>query len=156
MSGVNLAIFQGRLGNDAEVKETAGGKTVTKFSVCNTRRFTVGGERREDSTWVRVTAWNGVASGISDYLVKGKEVTVVGSLQTSQWEDADGNKRSSTEINAREIHLGADPRGGGEEDEAPARTAPRPPARKTQSKGSFAEYEDEAGVESATTEDAPW
>jgi single-strand DNA-binding protein len=158
---VNQAVFQGRLGADAEVRETQGGKTITRFRIANTRRFTANGQQQEKTTWMSIVAWNGVASGIIDYLVKGKEVTVVGSLEQNDWEDKEGNKRTTIEINAREIHLGADPRGGGD-DEAPARKpanrgGSKPAPRKSGGKGKYAEYEDEVdGDDGDDTNGVPW
>jgi single-strand DNA-binding protein len=137
---VNLVVINGRLGADADVSETNNGTEVVKFRIANTRRYKDrDGERQEQTAWVPITAYGKVGSGIIDYLVKGKEVTVVGRLRTYQYEDKDGETRYGWEVNAQEINLGSDPRGGGsgddedDEDEAPRRSSK---ARKTASASS--------------------
>jgi len=154
---VNQIVFQGRLGRDAEMTVTSSGKEVTKFSVGSTRRWNAGNEVKEETTWLNITAWNGVASGIVDRLVKGKEVTVVGSIAPNQWEDKDGNTRRELYINAREIVLGADAKNArrdndDEEEEAPARK----PAAKSKPKPKPRRQVEEDYDDDEETEEAPW
>ena len=102
--------------------------------MASTRRFKgKDGERKEETTWAKVTAYNGVASGIVDYLTKGKEVTVVGRVRTFEY-DKEGVTHYGWEIVAEEVVLGAGGRRDDEdEDEKPARKSSKSSASKSKS-----------------------
>jgi single-strand DNA-binding protein len=163
---VNLVVINGRLGADAELSETNSGTEVVKFRMANTRRYNDrDGNRQEQTAWVPVTAYGKVGSSIVDYLVKGKEVTVVGRLRTYSYENQDGETRYGWEVNASEVNLGSDPRGGGadeeEEEEAPRRPARKAaPASKGRSSGSSrnrrSRNEDVEDDDIDDGEQAPW
>lgn len=152
-------IIQGRLGADAEMSTLKSGTEVTKFRMASTRRFkSKDGERKEETTWATVTAYNGVASGIVDYLVKGKEVTVIGRIRTFEYEDKEGNTRYGWEVVAEEVVLGAGGRkDDDEEDERPARSKSKSSASKSKSKPSRrARDEDEDDDEDEEDDTKPW
>jgi single-strand DNA-binding protein len=116
MSGVNKVILIGNLGSDPQVRYTPQGTAVANFSVATTEKFTnKNGERESRTEWHRVVAWSKLAEICSQYLKKGKQVYIEGRIQTRQWDDKDGNKRSSTEIVATNmVMLGRAGDGGGD------------------------------------------
>ena len=113
---MNRAILIGRLGGDPEVRYTADGTAVCKFSLATSRRYTgKDGQKQEKTEWHRVILWGKTAESLSEYLTKGKQIYVEGRLQTREWNDKDGNKRYTTEIRGDRLVLlgGGGGRGGG-------------------------------------------
>ena len=99
MSGVNKVIRVGNLGADPQIRYTPQGTAVANFSLATTERFTNrNGEREARTEWHRVVAWGRLAEICNEYLKKGRQIYVEGRIQTRQWDDKEGNKRSSTEI----------------------------------------------------------
>ena len=117
MASLNKAMIIGNLGADPEMRYTANGSAVTNFNVAVNDSYTTrDGERREETEWFRVVAWNRLAELCSQYLSKGRPVFVEGSLRTRSWEAQDGSTRYTTELIAREVQfLGSrrDAEGGG-------------------------------------------
>lgn len=102
--GLNKVMIIGRLGRDPEMRYTPSGKPVTTYSVATSRSWnTSEGERRTETEWFNVVAWGSLAEICKQYLTKGQQVYVEGRLQTRHWEDAEGNKHTSTEIVANEM-----------------------------------------------------
>jgi len=121
MASVNKVILIGNLGRDPEVRYTQGGAPVANFTLATNDVWTdKAGARQEKTEWHRIVAWGKQAEIVRDHLAKGKQVYIEGALQTRQWDDRDGNKRTTTEIKlARLVMLGR-PEGGGESRGAPA------------------------------------
>ncbi len=116
MGSVNKVILVGNLGKDAELRSTAGGASVSTFSMATTEVWNdKQGQRQEKTEWHRIVLWGKQAESLQEYLVKGKQIYVEGRLQTRQWDDKDGNKRYTTEIKADRITLlgGGGGAGGG-------------------------------------------
>jgi single-strand DNA-binding protein len=112
--GINKVILIGNLGADPEMKYTAGGTAICKFRIATTEVFKDrDGNQQERTEWHRVVAWAKLAEICGQYLSKGKQVYVEGSLRTSSWDDQDGNKRYTTEINARDVQFLGGGTGGG-------------------------------------------
>ena len=104
MAGVNKVILVGNLGRDPEVRYTKNGQAVASFSLATTERWTGKDGNKEDKTeWHRIVAWGKLGEICGEYLVKGKQVYIEGRLQTRDWEDKDGNKKSTTEIVANNM-----------------------------------------------------
>ncbi len=102
--GLNKVMIIGNLGRDPEMRYTPSGRPVTTFSVAASRGWTTAeGERRNETDWFNIVAWGSLAEICSQYLKKGQQVYVEGRLQTRHWEDEAGNKRSATEVVAREM-----------------------------------------------------
>ena len=122
---VNKAIIVGNLGRDPEVRFTAGGKAVARFSVATTDRWTdQQGQRQEKTEWHNIVVWGKQAETCGQYLAKGRQVFVEGRIQTRNYDDKDGNKRYITEIIANDVQFlgGGDRRentGRGRESEPP-------------------------------------
>ncbi len=107
MSGsVNKVILIGRLGKDPEVKYTPSGAPVAKFSLATDEVFKDrSGEQQKRTEWHNIVAWNKLAEICGEYLTKGKQIYIEGSIRSRQWEDQAGNKRTSYEIVAREMKM---------------------------------------------------
>jgi len=107
MSGsVNKVILIGRLGKDPEVKYTPSGAPVAKFTMATDEVFKDrAGEQQRRTEWHTIVAWNKLAEICGQYLTKGKQVYIEGSIRTRQWEDQSGGKRTAYEIVAREMKM---------------------------------------------------
>jgi single-strand DNA-binding protein len=101
MAGVNKVILVGRLGKDPESKSFANGGSVVKFSLATseTWRDKQSGERKEKTEWHNVVIYNEALGKIaSQYLRKGSEVYIEGSIETRKYQDQSGAERYITEI----------------------------------------------------------
>ena len=131
-ASVNKWIGIGRLGRDPEVRFTQGGKAVANFSIaCDESYKDASGEKQKKTEWVNLVVWgNSVEAFVQPYLHKGDLVYVEGKLQTRSWEDKEGVKKYTTEINVTDIKgLVTTPVDGGQ----PAqRTTNKPQARPAQ------------------------
>lgn len=102
----NSVRLQGHLGADAEIKTTANGKKLAKFSLATNAHYTnAQGEKVKETQWHNLIVWGKQADFASKYLLKGKEIAVSGKLTNNQFTDKDGNKRYSTEVVVDEILL---------------------------------------------------
>lgn len=114
MAGVNKAILIGNLGRDPELRYTQNGQAVANFTLATTEKWTnKGGDREERTEWHRIVAWGRTAELCAQYLAKGRTVYIEGRLQTREWEDKEGQKRRTTEINAQTVQFLGGPRGAG-------------------------------------------
>lgn len=107
MSNQNVSIV-GTLGRDPELRYTAGGQALTKFSVAVSKRYQRKGaakdEWEEDTTWFNVVCWGPLAENVSASLLKGHRVLVTGEIKTNSWEDREtGQKRYGWDINADHV-----------------------------------------------------
>src|SRR2546428_8728603 len=114
---VNKALLIGNLGKDPEVRFTASGRAVARFPVATSEVWTdAEGQRQERTEWHNVVVWGKQAETCGQYLAKGRQVYVEGSIRTRQYDDKEGNRRYITEIIAQRVQfLG----GGGRGAEAP-------------------------------------
>ena len=104
MAGVNKAILIGNLGRDPELRYTQSGQAVVNFSIATSENWTdKNGERKERTEWHRVVVWGKAGENCAQYLSKGRTVYVEGRIQTREWEDREGQKRTTTEINAQTV-----------------------------------------------------
>lgn len=111
---VNKVILLGRLGQDPELKYTPTGMAVCNFSLATSEKWKdKAGQDQERTEWHRVVVWGKIAELCNQYLTKGRQAYLEGSLQTRSWDDKDGNKRYTTEINAKTVQfIGGAPGGG--------------------------------------------
>ena len=133
---VNKVTLIGNLGNEPEVRTTAGGSKVATFSLATGRQWTgATGEKQEKTEWHRCVAWNGKSSGmgladiVEKYCRKGERVFVEGSIEYGQYKDKEGQTRYTTEIKVRELMLLGSGRGGGDFDSDSDGSRSRAPAR---------------------------
>lgn len=98
---VNKVILVGRLGQDPEVRFTQGGTAVANLRIATDETWKdQSGERQQRTEWHTVVAWRKLAEICGQYLNKGRLVYIEGRLQTRSWQDKEGNKRYSTEVQA--------------------------------------------------------
>jgi len=103
---VNKVILIGRLGKDPELKYTPSGAPVVNFSLATDESFKDrSGEQQNRTEWHRIVAWGKLAEICGEYLTKGKQVYIEGSIRSRQWEDQSGNKRTAYEIVARQMTM---------------------------------------------------
>lgn len=116
--GVNKVILVGNLGADPEMKYTPSGTPICTFRLATSETFKDrDGNQQERTEWHRVVAWSKLAEICGQYLAKGRQVYIEGSIRTRSWDDNDGNKRFMTEIVARDVQfLGGNPNGQGNGD----------------------------------------
>jgi single-strand DNA-binding protein len=104
MVSLTKIMLIGNLGTDPEMRFTPSGNPVTSFNVATNRVYTTSdGERKQETEWFRVTAWRKQAESCNQFLTKGKLVYVEGSLRTRTWEDRDGQRRTTLEVNADRV-----------------------------------------------------
>ncbi len=102
--GLNRVQIIGNLGRDPELRFTQDGTPVANFTVAvNESWRSRGGEQRERTEWFRVVAWNQLAEIANQYLRRGRQVFIEGRLQTREWQDREGNDRTTTELVVRDM-----------------------------------------------------
>ncbi|GHV87811.1 single-stranded DNA-binding protein [Spirochaetia bacterium] len=104
MADINHVVLVGRLTRDAELKYTAGGQAVCKFSLALNRQRKNGDQWVEEAHFFDIVVWGRQGEALNQYLVKGKQVGVDGELRQNRWEQ-DGQSRSKVEIVANNIQL---------------------------------------------------
>jgi single-strand DNA-binding protein len=104
MADINHVVLVGRLTRDAELKYTANGQAVCKFSVAVNRRRKSGDQWVDEANFFDIVLWGRQGESLNQYLVKGKMVGVDGELRQDRWEQ-DGQNRSKVEIVAANIQL---------------------------------------------------
>lgn len=90
----------GRLTKAPEQRQTQSGIAVTTFTIAVNRRA-----NREQTDYINVITWHGLAENCAKYLTKGQQVAVIGELQTRSYDDKNGVKRYVTEVNASEVEF---------------------------------------------------
>lgn len=104
MVGLNKVIIIGNVGTDPEMRYTPNGNPVTSFRIATSRSYnTPEGERKQDTEWFTVTAWNQLAELCNQYLSKGRRAYVEGRLRSRTWEGQDGKPRFQNEIIASKV-----------------------------------------------------
>jgi single-strand DNA-binding protein len=94
----------GNLGRDPEMRYTPNGTPVTSFSVaCSRTRVSPDGDRKDETEWFNVVAWNKLAETCGQYLTKGQKVYIEGRLQTRSWDGTDGQKHYRVEVIANQL-----------------------------------------------------
>jgi len=106
MGNLNKVMLIGRIGQDIEKKTTTSGKSVATISIATSEKWTdAQGQKQEKTEWHRVVLWDKLADLVEQYCRKGSQLYVEGSLTTKEWQDKDGNKRYTTEVNGRSIQF---------------------------------------------------
>ena len=104
MSSDNFTVQIGNLTDDPELRFTNNGTPVANFSLAVNTRVRDGETWRDGEThFFRVNVWRDQAENVAESLTKGNRAVVLGRLRTRSWETTEGNKRSSTEIDADEV-----------------------------------------------------
>jgi single-strand DNA-binding protein len=130
---VNKVILVGRLGRDPETRYTGGGQAVANFSVATDESYKdKNGERQKRTEWHKIVVWGKQAEIAQQYLKKGSLIFIEGRIQSREWQDKEGQKRTSFEIVASNFRMlggradgaaagaGGASRGGGDDFESHA------------------------------------
>jgi single-strand DNA-binding protein len=132
---LNKVMLIGNLGKDPELRFTQNGRAVARFPVATSEQWTdQSGQRQDRTEWHNVVVWGKQAETCGQYLSKGRQVFIEGSIRSRQYDDKEGQKRYITEVIAQRVQFlgggrgegsgrGA-PMGGGEGGDAPP--APMP------------------------------
>jgi single-strand DNA-binding protein len=104
---LNKVMLIGNMARDPELRYTPSGAAVCSFSMATNRSWTPsdGGERKEETEFHRIVAWNKLAELCSQLLTKGRKVYIEGRLQTRSWDTPEGEKKYTTEIIAEDMVL---------------------------------------------------
>ena len=118
---VNKVFLIGNLGKDPEVRFTPGGRAVAKFPLATSEVWNdAEGQRQERTEWHNIVVWGKQAETCGQYLAKGRQVFVEGSIRTRQYDDKEGNRRYMTEVIAQRVQfLGSRAAEGGRAAAAP-------------------------------------
>ena len=132
MASVNKVIIIGNLGNDPDMRYLPSGDAVANLSVATTDKYKdKNGETQEATEWHRVSFFGKTAEICGQYLKKGSQVYVEGSIRTRKWQDKEGQDRYTTEIRGDRMQmLGG--RGGMSGGTAEMDSAPRQQSRPAQ------------------------
>jgi single-strand DNA-binding protein len=138
MASVNKAIIIGNLGKDPEVRYTASGEAMCNITVATSETWKdkQTGEKKELTEWHRISFFGKLAEICGQYLKKGSQVYVEGSIRTRKWTDKEGQERYTTEIKGDQMTMlgsrqgmGAPASSGGYDNE-PTDYSPAPPKNK--------------------------
>lgn len=141
--GVNKVILVGNLGKDPEVRYMPSGNAVANVTLATTDSWKdkQSGEKQERTEWHNIVFYSRLAEIVGEYLKKGSQVYVEGSLRTRKWQDKNGNDRYTTEVIANEMQmLGS--RSGSADYSSAAASAPAP-AKATATAGGSDDFDDD-------------
>jgi len=103
---VNKVILVGRLGRDPETRYTGGGQAVANFSIATDETYKdKNGERQKRTEWHKIVVWGKQAEIAQQYLKKGSLIFIEGRIQSREWQDKEGQKRTSFEIVATNFRM---------------------------------------------------
>ena len=108
VNSLNRVFLIGHLGGEPEIRYIAQGeRPVARFSLATNEVYfdQVTNENKRRTEWHRIVAWGKLAEFCEKYLTKGKQIYIEGKLRTRTWEDKNGIKRSTTEVEAQSIIL---------------------------------------------------
>ena len=126
MASVNLCIIVGNLGRDPDTRYSGDGSAVTNISVACTESWKdkASGEKKERTEWIKIVFYGKLAEIAGEYLKKGSQVYVEGSIQTRKWTTKEGTEKYSTEVNAHKMQM----LGSKRDQEAKSASKPAAPA----------------------------
>ncbi len=129
--GINKVILVGSVGNDPETRYMPSGGAVTSFSIATNDSWKdkTSGEKVERTEWHQITAFNRLGEICGEYLKKGSQVYIEGSLRTEKWQDKQGNDRYTTKIVAKEMQMIG---GKSQQDESQRGQQPSQPQQQSQ------------------------
>ena len=140
---LNCVTLMGRLVADPELRTTTTGKSVATFRIAVDRSFVRQGEQRQ-ADFITIVAWESSANFVSRYFSKGSMIAIQGRIQTRNYEDANGAKRSAFEVIANEISFcGSKAEGGTSVTPAPQVAPAVAPSYQTANASDFEEITDD-------------
>lgn len=141
MASVNKVILVGNLGRDPELKYTPSGAAVVNFTLATNDKWKdKEGNKQEHTEWHRIVAWNKLAEICGEYLHKGRQVYIEGSIRSRTYKDREGRDKTVTEIRAGNmVMLGR----GGDSSSNSSRDGDPGPAPSEGASENSAEYDDD-------------
>lgn len=106
---INLFFGIGNLTRDPDLRYTSQGTPVCRFGIAINQKF----NDKEETTFLNIVTWNGLAENCAKYLNKGSKVAVVGEIRVNEWETESGEKKKNYEINANQVEFLTKPQSGG-------------------------------------------
>jgi len=104
MASLNKVMIIGNIGSEPEMRFAPNGNPVTSFRVATNRVYTTAeGERKEETEWFNVVAWNRLAERCNQFLSKGRLVYAEGRLHTRTWQSQDGQRHYRSEVVANRV-----------------------------------------------------
>ena len=105
-ASLNKVILMGNLTRDPELRYVPSGTAVANFSIAVNRTYKDGaGEKKEDTSFIKVVVWGKMAEICGEYLTKGRSVLVEGRLKSRAWETPEGQKRSALDVVATSVQF---------------------------------------------------
>lgn len=98
MASLNMVQLIGRLGKDPEIRYSQSGQAIANMTLATDESYTQDGNKIEKTEWHRLVAFGKQAELVENYLRKGSQIYVQGSLQTRKWQDQQGQDRYTTEV----------------------------------------------------------
>lgn len=138
---LNCVTLMGRLVADPELRTTTTGRSVCSFTLAVDRSYAKAGEQRQ-ADFINIVAWESTANFVSRYFTKGSMLALQGQIQTRNYEDKNGNKRTAVEVVAREVSFCGSKSATGTVAPAPAAPA-QAPTYQTAAPSDFEEIEDD-------------
>jgi len=105
MRNFNLAVLEGRLTNDPELKYTQNGTALCNFSIANNHSYHKDEELHEEVYFIDITTWAKLAEQCNEYLKKGRRVIINGRIRQSRWQDDEGGKHSKISIIGNQVQF---------------------------------------------------
>jgi single-strand DNA-binding protein len=128
VASVNKVILVGNVGRDPEIRYTQGGDPIANFSIATSETWTdKSGQKQEHTEWHNIEVFGKAAQVVRDYVSKGRQVYVEGSIRTNEYMDKDGNQKKTVRVrvsgpSARIVLLGNRGGGGGHDTPTPTRS----------------------------------
>jgi single-strand DNA-binding protein len=128
MASVNKVLIVGNLGRDPETRYTPGGDCITNITVATTDSWKdkASGEKKEQTEWHRITFFGKLAEIAGQYLKKGSQIYVEGSLRTRKYKDKDGVEKYATDIKADSMQMLGGRHDSGKEPQQQSNAKPQP------------------------------
>lgn len=136
---INNVTLMGRLVAEPELRTTNSGKTVANFRIAVDRSYSKNGNKEAD--FITIVCWEGTADFVSKYFSKGSMIALQGSIQTRNYEDNNGNKRTAFEVVAKEVSFC-----GGKNETNSAQTLPPTQMSVAPAPADFEEIPDDADL----------
>ena len=128
----NKIVLVGHLTRDIELRYTQSGAAIGSCGIAVTRKFSVNGEKREETCFIDITFFGKQAEIANQYLSKGSKLLVEGRLKFDQWTDNNGNNRSKHTVAIENMEMLGDPKQnnqdyqqGGYSNQRPQQSAPK-------------------------------
>lgn len=152
---LNVVCLMGRLGSDPELKYTPSQVPVTNFSIAVQRTYMPKNSTERPTDWIDIVAWRNTAEFITRYFRKGSMIIVQGSIQTRNYVDREGNRRTAFEVVADNVFFG-DSKRGFTDNAGPRFDSQLPPAAEEEARPAFSNADDTDFEEIVGDDDLPF